>query len=160
MEETDDQKERSDVIMARVVPLGQRFYPSESAFPLRFIATLLVRFTLVNKDVLPAGWAARILIQCGVRFAEIWDLLHEMYESQVPPFNAQANVQAVSSEIAILLTDWIAEATRPQATVLRTEFPVGRVDSAIDQYVLELEPGRTETKKLYEYAKRELRKYW
>lgn len=38
---------------------------------------------LVNKDVLPAGWAARILVQCGVRFAEIWDLLHEMYESQV-----------------------------------------------------------------------------
>lgn len=35
MEETDNPKERSDIIMARVVPLGQRFYPSESAFPLR-----------------------------------------------------------------------------------------------------------------------------
>ncbi|KIM48278.1 hypothetical protein M413DRAFT_439999 [Hebeloma cylindrosporum] len=160
MEETDDAKERSDIIMARIIPLGQRFYPSESAFPLRFIATLLVRFMLVNKDVLPAGWAARILVQCGVRFAEIWDLLHEMYESQVPPFNAQANVQAVSSEIAILLTDWITEATRPQAAILRAELPVGRVDSAIDQYLSELEPTRTETKKLYEQAKRELRKYW
>jgi nuclear pore complex protein Nup155 len=66
----------------------------------------------------------------------------------------------VSSEIAILLTDWITEATRPQATILRAEFPVGRVDSAIDQYLSELEPSRTETKKLYEHAKRELRKYW
>jgi len=35
MEETDDPKDRADLIMGRVVPLGQRFYPSESAFPLR-----------------------------------------------------------------------------------------------------------------------------
>ena len=35
MQETDDPIERADAIMGRVVPLGQRFYPSESAFPLR-----------------------------------------------------------------------------------------------------------------------------
>ncbi|KDR84906.1 hypothetical protein GALMADRAFT_233368 [Galerina marginata CBS 339.88] len=160
MQETDDPKERADLIMGRVIPLGQRFYPSESAFPLRYIATLLIRFMLANKGTLPAGWAARILIQCGVRFAEIWDLFHEMYESQVPPFNDQANVQAISSEIAILITDWLAEAIRPQAHVLRAEFPVARVDSAIDQYLSELDPGRTETKTLYENSKRQLRKYW
>ncbi|KAF9481024.1 nucleoporin [Pholiota conissans] len=160
MQETDDPKDRADLIMGRVVPLGQRFYPSESAFPMRFIATLLIRFTLANKDVLPAGWASRILIQCGVRFAEIWDLLNEMYESQVPPFNDQANVQTISSEISILLSDWLAEATRPQANILRSEFPAGRVDAAIDQYLAELEPGRAETKAMYENAKRQLRKYW
>lgn len=101
MQETDDAKDRADLIMTNVIPLGQRFYPSESSFPLRscpicfsrripnlsltpgFIATLLVRFTLANKNTLTPGWAARILIQCGVRFAEIWDVFHEMYESQV-----------------------------------------------------------------------------
>ena len=101
MQETDDAKDRADLIMTNVVPLGQRFYPSESSFPLRsyfdlfyrrtpnlslplgFIATLLVRFTLANKNALTPGWAARVLIQCGVRFAEIWDVFHEMYESQV-----------------------------------------------------------------------------
>ncbi|KAF8168187.1 nucleoporin [Crassisporium funariophilum] len=160
MEESNDPKTRADTIMQRVVPLGQRFYPSESAFPLRFVATLLVRFMLTNKTDLSAGWAARLLIQCEVRFAEIWDVFHEMYESQVPPFNDQANVQAISSEIAVLLTDWLAEATRPQANVLRAEFPVARVDSAIHQYLSELEPDRTKTKSLYEDAKRQLRKYW
>jgi nuclear pore complex protein Nup155 len=101
MQETDDAKDRADLIMTNVIPLGQRFYPSESSFPLRsfldlfsgrplnlsyppgFVATLLVRFTLANKDTLTPGWAARVLIQCGVRFAEIWDVFHEMYESQV-----------------------------------------------------------------------------
>jgi len=51
-----------------------------------FIATLLVRFMLANKNELPSGWAARVLIQCGVRFPEIWDVFHEMYESQVRSF--------------------------------------------------------------------------
>ncbi|KJA29400.1 hypothetical protein HYPSUDRAFT_32851 [Hypholoma sublateritium FD-334 SS-4] len=160
MQETDDPIERADAIMGRVVPLGQRFYPSESAFPLRFIAALLVRFMLANKNTLPAGWASRILIQCGVRFAEIWDIFNEMYESQVPPFNDQANVQAISSEIASLITDWLAEATRPQANLLRSEFPAGRIDSALDQYLSELEPSRVETKTRYENAKRLVRQYW
>lgn len=35
MEETDISADRADMIVSRVVPLGQRFYPSDSAFPLR-----------------------------------------------------------------------------------------------------------------------------
>lgn len=109
-----------------MIPLGQRFYPSECAFPLRecflplqrggrgkkrnvadesclmpsatryigHVANLLVRFALASDKVVPAGWAPRTLIQCGVAYPEIWDILHGMYESQVafhssplpPPF--------------------------------------------------------------------------
>ena len=69
-------------------------------------------------------------------------------------------MQTVSSEIAVLLTDWVAEATRPQAHVLRDEFPVGRVDAAIDQYIAELEPSRADTKAMYEDVRRQLRRYW
>lgn len=92
----------ADRIISKTVPLGQRFYPSDSAFPIRefsasipfavrlklsvfhsgHVASLLVRFALANKDVVPYGWASRILVQCGVPYGEIWDLLHEMYESQ------------------------------------------------------------------------------
>lgn len=93
---------QSDLILAKVVQLGQRFYPSESAFPLReccdpgtlhpflhflritgLVATLLVRFMLSNKGTVPLGWSPRILVQCGVPFVEVWDVFHEMYESQV-----------------------------------------------------------------------------
>ncbi|KAF5355937.1 hypothetical protein D9756_004133 [Leucocoprinus leucothites] len=150
----------ADSIQSRIVPLGQRFYPSTSAFPLRHIATLLVRFMLAHKTELPHGWAPRILIQCGVSFIEIWDVLHEMYESQVPPFNDQANVQAISSDIAVLLNDWLEEALRPQSSAPAGEFPVGRIDSAIDHYLSELEPSRAETKKVYESIKRQLRRNW
>ncbi|CAK5280503.1 unnamed protein product, partial [Mycena citricolor] len=77
----------ADEIIKQVVPLGQRFHPSESAFPLRHIATLLVRFSLSNQDALPFGWAPRVLVQCGVPFPEVWDVLHEMYESHVSRFS-------------------------------------------------------------------------
>ena len=47
------------------------------------IASLLVRYSLANKGKVPFGWAPRILVQCGVPYPEIWDILYEMYESQV-----------------------------------------------------------------------------
>ncbi|KAK7064289.1 nucleoporin [Favolaschia claudopus] len=162
LEKEDDTLTIADQIIAKVVPMGQRFYPSESAFPLRHIATLLVRFALANMGTLPFGWAARILVQCGVPFPEVWDVLHEMYESHVPPFNDQKNVQAVSSDIAVLLGDWIEDVKRPQTSTGRRvdEFPVGRIHSAVEQYLAELEPSRTETKEAFEQVKRQLRRNW
>ncbi|KAG6862386.1 hypothetical protein C0995_011826 [Termitomyces sp. Mi166 len=159
LQEEVDPAATADLILGRVVPLGKRFYPSESAFPLRFIATLLVRFTLANKNVVAFGWAPQILIECGVPYTDVWDVFHEMYESQVPPFNDQANVQAISSDIAVLLSDWLKEASRPQSSA-RNEFPVGRIDRSIDQYLRELETGRAETQSLYESIKRDLRRHW
>ncbi|KZT30631.1 nucleoporin [Neolentinus lepideus HHB14362 ss-1] len=146
----------ADQAMSKVVSLGRRFYPSESAFPLRYVASLLVRFGLANKGVLPYGWAPRVLVQCGVPYGEIWDIFHEMYESQVPPFNDQSNVQAISSDISVLLSDWMQEAQQSQSTVAR-EFPADRVDGAVAQYLAELDPNRTETKAAYEKLKRWIR---
>ncbi|KAF8632618.1 hypothetical protein AX15_001820 [Amanita polypyramis BW_CC] len=158
--EEADTRTMADAIVSRVVSLGKRFYPSESAFPPQYIAKLLVRFRLSHKDELPYGWAPRTLMQCGVPYAEVWDVLHEMYESQVPPFNDQANVQTISSDIAVLLSDWLEEARRPQSSVRRGEFPAGRIDSTIEQYLAELEPDRVETKRTYEEIKRQLRRHW
>lgn len=81
---------------------------------------------------------------------------------QIPPFNDQANVQAVSSDIAVLLSDWVEAARRPQSggSSARGEFPVYRIDTAIDQYLSELEPSRAETKASYEAVKRQLRRNW
>ncbi|KAH9944478.1 nucleoporin [Epithele typhae] len=159
-EEEADAQTAADRIVATVIPLGQRFYPSESAFPLQHVASLLVRFSLAHKGDIPYGWAPRILVKCGVPFPEVWDILHEMYESQVPPFNEQANVQAISSDIAVLLSDWVDEAKRPQSAAARDEFPVFRIDQAVEQYLTEVEPSRTETKVTYEAIKRQLRRHW
>ncbi|TFL06773.1 nucleoporin [Pterulicium gracile] len=161
IETSIDPAASADLISSEVVPLGQRFFPSEAAFPLRHIASLLVQFALSNQGDIPSGWAPRTLVQCHIPYNEIWDVLHDMYESQVPPFNQQANVQAISSDMATLLSDWLQAAQRPQpSSSSRIDFPVGRVDSAIDQYLSELEPSRKETKAAYEGIKRQLRLNW
>jgi nuclear pore complex protein Nup155 len=79
-------------------------------------------------------------------------------DAQIPPFNQQANVQAISSDIAVLLSDWVAEAARAPSRAAR-EFPVGRVSAAVTQYIRELDKGRTETRALYEDIQRELRQW-
>ncbi|KAG2150078.1 nucleoporin [Suillus cothurnatus] len=155
-----DAQTNADHIIASVVPLGKRFYPSESAFPLKYIASLLVKFALKNRTQLPNGWTPRVLVQCGVPYADVWDVLHEMYESQIPPFNTQSGVQVVSGDIAILLNDWLEEAKRPQSSVPRGEFPVGRIDLAVGQYLAELGANQAETKAIYEGIKRQLRRNW
>jgi nuclear pore complex protein Nup155 len=68
-------------------------------------------------------------------------------------------VQAISSDIAVFLEDWLQAALRPGTAAAR-EFPVGRVDAAIDQYVSELGAGRTETRERYERVRRTIRKTW
>jgi hypothetical protein len=47
------------------------------------VADLLARFALASDKAVPAGWAPRALVQCRVAYAEIWDILHGIYESQI-----------------------------------------------------------------------------
>ncbi|KAF9076202.1 nucleoporin [Rhodocollybia butyracea] len=155
-----DRMAQAGLLSAKIQELGRKFYPSVFAFPLQLVADLLVRFSLERKDILPSGWAPRVFKEANVSYVEVWDALHEMYESHIPPFNAQANVQAISSDIAILLSDWLEEAKRPNSSVGRSEFPVSRIDSAIDQYIAELNADRVETKARYEVVKRQLRRNW
>lgn len=157
---SQDVNVQRDTLFKLVTRLGQRFYPSESAFPIRYVSQLVVGFALANKANVESGWVSNLFEQCNVPHVEIWEVLHTMYESQVPPFNEQPNVQALSAEIAILITDWLNDVLRPQSSSSRAEFPVGRVDLAIDQYLSELEPSRAETRTSYENIKRQLRRYW
>ena len=78
---------------------------------------------------------------------------------QVPPFNTQENVQLLSSEIAVLLKDWVEEARRPQSSQTE-ELPVGLVDSAITKYIQELRPDRRDTLVIFEDVRRQLQRYW
>jgi len=155
---TPDQQ--ADKIASAVMNYGRRFYPSESAFPLRFVSTLVVKFSLSNKGVRPQGWAPRLFRECGVSYAEIWDVFHEMYEAQVPPFNEQENVQAISSDIAVLLKDWVDDARNPQTLASQGDFPVDLLDRTIGKYLEELSPDRRESRSIFEDVKRQLRRYW
>lgn len=135
--ENVDAKIAADRIMAKVVPLGQRFYPSESAFPLRkspillplfasthaateHVASLLVRFALAHKGDIPYGWAPRILTQCGVPYPEVWDILHEMYESQVCVASIDPSRAAFSRRTHRFLLSTSSQTYKPSPPTLQS----------------------------------------
>ena len=140
-----------------------------------YISRLLVEFHLANTDVVPPGWVVRVLARCGIPYVEIWDVFHQMYESQVcdnpviscriltsfakvPPFSSQSAVQILSAAICVLFQDWLeAEKRTPGAY-----FPADRIDSAVEQYLRELATGDAQkaTREGYERVRRELRKSW
>jgi len=150
--------EALDNIQRRIVPLGQRFRGSDSSFPFKHIARLLVEFQLANTDAVPSGWVVRVLAQCSIPYVEIWDVFHQMYESQVPPFSSQSAVQTLSAAISVLLQDWLdAEKHSPGEY-----FPADHIDRAVGVYLQELEPGDAQksTREGYERVRRELRRFW
>lgn len=150
--------EALDRIQGKLVPLGQRFHGSDSSFPFRYLARLLVEFQLANADVAPPGWAVRVLARCGTAYMEIWDVFHHMYESQVPPFSLQSAIQTLSAAICVLFQDWL-EVERHSPSQY---FPADRIDSAAEQYLRELEAGDAQkaTREGYERVRRELRRSW
>lgn len=150
--------EALDRLQGKLVPLGQRFHGSDSSFPFRHLAHLLVEFQLTNADAAPPGWAVRVLARCGIAYMEIWDVFHQMYESQVPPFCQQSSIQTLSAAICVLFQDWLeAEKHSPSEY-----FPADRINSAVEQYLRELEVSDAQkaTREGYERVHREVRRFW
>jgi len=141
-----------------VITQGRRLYPSDSAFPTEYIAKTLEDMTMRNRDHIPPGWGPRILRQAGVPYSVIFNFLSQMYESQIPPYNLQVNVQALSTDISVLLQDWLSDVVRDRTRAAKAEFPADRIDHAIDIFLKELSPERSETRKLYEELKLTIRR--
>jgi len=152
--------EEATALDQTVSELVQKFYPATVAFPLDVISSMLERYALEKQGTILQGWAPRVLLKGGVPPAEVFNVYRKMYESQVPPFNNQANVQFVSSDIAILLHDWVTEALRPQSTLSKREFPASLVDSCADTYIKELLPTNKRTLELYTSVKTLIRHNW
>ncbi|KZS96128.1 nucleoporin [Sistotremastrum niveocremeum HHB9708] len=141
-----------------VITQGRQLYPSESAFPTEYIMKTLEDMTMRNRDHIPVGWGPRVLTQAGVPHHVVFNLLSRMYDSQVPPYNVQTNVQALSADLAVVLSDWVNSVTRDRTRAARAEFPADKIDRAIDVFLRELAPDRGDTRKLYEEVKLKIRR--
>jgi len=137
--------------------LGRRYYPSPGSFPTEYITKTLEDMTTKNRTHVPHGWAPRVLVRANVPYQVIFDLLYEIYESQVPPYNIQANIQALSADIAILLSDWLNEAVRPRSGSSRAEFRADTIAQVVDGLLREVTPSNSETRKTYEEILRRIR---
>ncbi|KAH9175438.1 nucleoporin [Lactarius sanguifluus] len=131
--------EALDRLQGKLVPLGQRFHGSDSSFPFRHLAHLLVEFQLTNADCRTTGLGCPSF-------------------GSVPPFCQQSSIQTLSAAICVLFQDWL-EAERHSPSEY---FPADRIHSAVEQYLRELEVSDAQkaTREGYERVRREVRRFW
>ena len=77
---------------------------------------------------------------------------------QVPPFSLQSTIQTLSAAICVLFQDWLEVERHSPGEY----FPADRIDSAVEQYLRELEAGDAQksTREGYERIRRALRRFW
>lgn len=72
------------VVAAKVAELGRRFFPSETAFPLDFLARRLESFAWETRAASSsAGWVPLALRQAGVDWERIFDVFYAAFEEKV-----------------------------------------------------------------------------
>ena len=87
-----------------------------------------------------------------------WLLKISFSFGQVPPFSLQSAIQTLSAAICVLFQDWLEVERHSPGEY----FPADRIDSAVEQYLRELEAGDAQkaTREGYERVRRELRRFW
>lgn len=106
------------VIAAKVADLGRRFYPSETAFPLEFLARRLEAFAWDQRATSSsAGWVPLALRQAGVDWERIFDVFFATFDEKVRPACTQ-NPRAplpFSANLTVLYTSRTSLGTQSRA---------------------------------------------
>ena len=106
--------------------------------------------SITNQNHVPPGWAPRVLRRAGIPFYEIFNELHRMYESQVPPYHIQVNVQALTTDMSLVLVDWLNEVTQPGVASRRSEFPADAIQMRVEISIREVAASNAVTKMRYD----------
>jgi nuclear pore complex protein Nup155 len=136
------------VLAAKVADLGRRFYPSETAFPLEFLARRLEAFAWDQRAASSsAGWVPFSLRQAGVDWERIFDVFYATFEERVrlrfllprapcrslltsrsrylpfykaEPWDSVEGARFLANDIGVLLSQWlVVPALRaPEATCM------------------------------------------
>lgn len=74
------------IIAAKVTDLGRRFYPSETAFPLEFLARRLEGFAWDQRVTSSSdGWVPLAFRLAGVDWERIFDVFFAIFDERVRP---------------------------------------------------------------------------
>ncbi|GAA5858950.1 hypothetical protein JCM8547_007170 [Rhodosporidiobolus lusitaniae] len=127
-----------DAVAAKVTQLGQRFHSSDASFPLSELVALLERFSYDRKAESRPGWVAFAIRDAGVPYEAIFAVFDELMTAKVPPWHTSAGLAFLASDVAALLSSWLAEAGAAPSSLSRS-FPATEVESAIARYLMSLQ---------------------
>ncbi|KAF8309759.1 nucleoporin-domain-containing protein [Clavulina sp. PMI_390] len=133
--------------------LGQRLYPSDIAFPLDLVCSLLEDFAWDHRASISVGWAPQTLLEAHIPYEVIFEALYTLREAGQPPYHMKDREVFLISDITYLTNSWLTEALRLNSSpysdpsgsrALVGRFPADIIDQALTQY-MELLPTGAET---------------
>ncbi|UZJ54344.1 hypothetical protein CBS101457_003664 [Exobasidium rhododendri] len=134
---------RFEKVASVVVELGQRFNPSEVAFPIDMLTDLLINYAFEQRaeQDIPSAWTTKTLIQANAPPQMVLDVLLGLLETRREPCQTDQGFQYVLQEIAILLQIWVEEilGISPVSMGIRDvqlNFSAQRVDEIISSLLL------------------------
>ncbi|KAL7409572.1 Non-repetitive/WGA-negative nucleoporin C-terminal-domain-containing protein [Mrakia frigida] len=143
LERTDSEAateaDKPDAVAAIVVTLGRKFFPSETAFPLEFVCRRLEEYSHINRREARPGWVPATLRQAGAEWDRIFEVFSVIFEEKMPPWQTEAAIHFLATDIIILIRDWFAEWTRSQASFSQrptARFPVLYIEEFITNSLL------------------------
>jgi len=153
--EAQTEQTPTQAIAEHIRKLGQKVYPSDIAFPCDLVCSLLEDFAWDHRTDIPRGWASQTLLDAGIPYEAIFELLHIMREAGQPPYHTKDRELFLIADITYLMNSWLTAAIQintPSSLETSTRGLVGRfpadiVDQTISTY-LELLPLGVETQDL------------
>ncbi|ORY01953.1 nucleoporin-domain-containing protein [Basidiobolus meristosporus CBS 931.73] len=162
IQQTHEQAQNSNIashkaLSRKVKQIGKKYYPS-NVFPLAKICDLLERHNLKNHANAEPGWIVSTLHEIGVPYTSLLEILHSMFETKLPPWQAQASLEFLFKDIYLLLHDWLHSGNLKNKS--SEQFPAKLADESITKYLVTL--AATESPlipKFYEIQRRIRRQY-
>lgn len=134
---------RYEKVASVVVELGQRFYPSEVAFPIEMLTDMLVNYSFEQQSsqTIPLAWATRTMLLANSPPQIILDVFLGLLDTRRNPCHSDQGFTFVLNEVAVLLEIWVEEilGISPQSIGIRDvklNFSAQRVDEIISSLLL------------------------
>jgi len=129
---------RYEKVASVVVELGQRFYPSEVAFPIDLLTDMLVKYSFEQRksQTIPPAWATKTMLLANAPPQMVLDVLLGLLETRREPCQTDEGFYFIFNEVAILLQIWVEEilGISPQSIGIRDvqlNFSASRIDDMI-----------------------------
>lgn len=102
---------RFEKVASVVIELGQRFYPSEVAFPIDLLTDMLVNYSFdqSGSQSIPPAWATKTMLVAHAPPSQLLDVLLSLLETRREPCQLEEGFTFVLNEVAALLQIWVEE---------------------------------------------------
>ncbi|KAG0142966.1 hypothetical protein CROQUDRAFT_96882 [Cronartium quercuum f. sp. fusiforme G11] len=143
-----------EAVASKVAELGRKFYPSDIAFNLPMVVSVVERYAFENQSPGQSRWVGPMLREAGVPAQAIWESMDELFTTKVPPWHVNQTLAFLAYELEGVVNIWLEEVTSAHHPVY--DFPAARLVDVLERYAVMLGTGTGSAREEYAAAARRL----